>query len=170
MRDEDLRQDLLKQAIELEREEREKNWNGSERRSIQVHILNYVDDRLKEHTERIEKVFHDHTGDEMQRYGEILNKIDAGQADSKKRHDDVMKILVNFNTKCKSVESAFLKKPDGTPDYEGHNYDHDKRKRVAEWRAKMKDSAVLKIVEWSSVGLTAWLLHTIWEATLKGPQ
>ena len=167
--------DLLQEAIRLEREDREEairkhSWDGSERRGIPIHILNYMDARLKTHTEHIEQIFTGHTQDEMDRYKAINKAIDDARVSSESRHKAVMEALSGFKTKCRSVESAFLKLPNGEPDFEGHNRDHSSRKRFGDWWDQVKGSTLAKIIEWGSLAFVIWIIHTLWEAFLKGPK
>ena len=166
---EEIRIGLLREAIELERQENSKDWIGEERRSIPIHILNYMDERLKTHTDHIEMVFTNHTADEMERYTAILDKITAGQKAAAERHEAITETLANFNSKCKNVFSAFLKTPDGDYDFDGHRYDHDKRKKFGEWWERVKGGIAVKVMEWGSLAFIIWVIHSIWESLLKGP-
>ncbi len=150
-------------------EKKEHEWHGEERRGIPIHILNYMDERLNTHTERIEHVFHAHTADEMDRYNAILNRIEEGQKAATERHKTVMETISHFNGKCSSVHSAFIKLPDGTYDFDGHRYDHDRRKKFAEWWDRVKGGIVIKLMEWGSLAFVVWAVHTMWEAFVKGP-
>ena len=169
MTSEELRIDLLREAIELERQENSKDWKGEERRGIPIHILNYMDERLKTHTDHIEHVFHDHTADEMERYNAILDKISSGQKAAVDRHESIMEVISHFNGKCKDVHSAFLKTSEGEYDFDGHRYDHDKRKKFGEWWERVKGGIVVKVMEWGSLAFIIWVIHSIWESLLKGP-
>ena len=158
--------------IKAEKELLEKHghkWHGEERRGVPIHILNYMDERLKTHTDHIEHVFHDHTADEMERYNAILNKIDDGQKAAVSRHESVMEVISHFNGKCKDVHSAFLKTPEGEYDFDGHRYDHDQRKKFGDWWTRVKDGMIVKILEWTSLAFIIWVIHSMWEALIKGP-
>lgn len=183
---EQMRAQLIREALEMdgvtvedqikiikaEKELLEKHgheWHGEERRGIPLHILNYMDDRLKTHTEHIEKVFNDYTAEEMERYNAILNKIEDGQKSAVARHEAVMEVVGHFNGKCKDVHSAFLKTPEGEYDFEGHRNDHYTRKTVAEWWGRTKGSVAVKLIEYGVMGLVAWIGLLVWEAFVKGP-
>lgn len=159
---------LIKEEKEL-LEKRGHTWTGEERRGIPIHILNYMDERLHEHTERIESVFSRHTAEEMDRYNAILDKIAAGQKAAAERHETVMEVISHFNGKCKDVHSAFLKTPDGAYDFDGHRYDHDRRKKFGDWWEKVKGGIIVKIAEWGSLAFVIWVLHSLWESFIKGP-
>jgi hypothetical protein len=147
----------------------EQEWHGEERRGIPIHILNYMDERLKAHVDHVENIFKFHTEEEMKRYGDILKMIGESRKAAEGRHAEIMELMSGFTYKCKSVTDAFLKAPDGTPDFDGHRYDHDKRKRFADWWESVKDKAITKVVEWGALAFVVWVVHTLWESLLKGP-
>ena len=110
-------------------------WDGAERRSIPIHILNHVSDRLSEHTNKVEETFRRHTEEEMERYEDILQtasnideKLDAHIKASEDRHTATNQMFLSYAEKMdKMVEgflSAFPKDADGKPDFRGHNKAH----------------------------------------------
>lgn len=160
---------MIQEARELEG----KDWDGGERRSIPVHILNYMDERLAFHTQNVEELFNGHTKDEMVRYDLILKMIADNGEKSQARHNELVDALaeytVNMDVKCRNVLSAFIKDESGAPDFDGHRQDHDKRKRFGDWWMRTKDSALSKFVEWGALAFLIWVIHSMWEAFLKGP-
>lgn len=159
-------------------------WHGEERRGIPFHILTYIDERLKAHVDHVEKIFTDHTREEMERYGEIMDLIQGNRektaseiaelnANAQKRHESLVQSLQAYsdgmNHKCQDVTSAFVKGPDGQPDFAGHRADHDRRKKFGDWWDSIKDKAVTKVVEWGALAFVVWVAHSLWESFLKGP-
>lgn len=166
-------------------------WNGAERRGIPIHVLNYMDERLQAHVEHVEEIFNAHIKDEMARYNDILETIKRNReqtaaeisaiaeeieelnTNAQRRHDSLVQSLNAYsdgmNHKCQDVTSAFIKGPDGLPDFEGHRNDHDKRKKFGDWWDNVKDKLLTKILEWGALAFVVWVAHSLWEAFLKGP-
>lgn len=145
-------------------------WDGvSDRRSIPIHILNYVDGRLEEHTKRIYDLLQEHVSEEMERYDEILDKIGSSADKAEARHNSLSMSINSYMTKQELIEEAFLEDKHGKPDYHGHKYDHEYRKQVSSWWAKVKDGVVMKIIEWGGVAFVAWAGYALWDAFLRGP-
>lgn len=169
-----LKNDLLQEALRLEQKEKDialksGHWDGSERRSIPIHILNYLDERLGTHAEQIENIFVTHTKDEMERYKSIEDSIETHAIESQKRHAEIMEVISHFNGKCRDVHSAFLLRKDGSPDFEGHAKAHESWLTRATWRHTFKNNLFNKVGEVLAIAATLWVLHVIWEAFLKGP-
>ena len=146
------------------------DWQGDERRSIPIHILNYIDDRLDTRINEVKKLFVDHTTDEMERYAQIISSIDGSRKASEERHNELIHQLTIHIGHAKLVESAFLTDEKGNPDFSGHHYDHHKRKTFLDWWNGVKDKAVTRVIEYASVAVFAWLVFMIWKALLAGPQ
>lgn len=144
-------------------------WRGDERRAIQVHIINYIDERLNVHTAKVEQLMKDHVGEEMARYSEIIELIEKKDKASEDRHYALVQSITAYTGHVEMVQAAFLEDEKGRPDFEGHRYDHDKRKRFAIWWAGVKDKAITKVIEWGALAFVVWVVHSMWEAFLKGP-
>ena len=147
----------------------ELNWQGDERRGIPIHVLNYIDNRLDQRITEVKQLFVEHTTDEMERYAEILRKIEDSRKASEERHTELIhQITINIGHQ-KLIENAFIKDEKGDPDFHGHHNDHHQRKKFADWLAGLKDKAITRVVEYSSVALFVWLAYMIWAGILKGP-
>lgn len=144
-------------------------WQGDERRGIQIHILNYIDERLDSRIGEVKALFVEHTTDEMERYTEILRQIDDSRKASETRHGELIKQLTVNISHQQSIENAFIKDEMGKPDFVGHHYDHFSRKKWADWINGVKDSAVTRVVEYASVAVFAWIGYMVWTGLLAGP-
>lgn len=150
--------------------ENQEYWDGGERRSIPIHILNYVNERIDTRFNEVKQLFVEHTQDEMDRYGAILTSIDNSRKASEERHHELLGQLTTLVHCQQHVESAFLKNERGEPDFSGHHYDHHQRKTFAAWWGNVKDNAITRIIEYGSIAVFAWLVFMIWKGLLAGPQ
>lgn len=130
---------------------RDEDWDGSERRTIPFEIVNFVDDRIGEHTK------------------EITGRLDTFEKQTQERHSLLIDKITAFTGECELVRSAFIKDESGKPDYVGHHYDHAKRKRSIEWWNGVKNRTFEKLVEWSSMAAIAWGAIQLWKSFLEGP-
>lgn len=154
---------------ELAQLERMGHWEGHERRGIPIHVLNYIDKRLDTRIEEVKQLFLDHTREEMDRYTEILQKIEDSRTASEERHATlIQQLTVNIGHQ-KMIETAFLKTENGDPDFHGHHNDHHQRKKFADWINRLKDKAITRVVEYASVAAFVWFAYMVWAGILKGP-
>lgn len=165
-------------------------WLGQERRSIPVHVLNHIDERLATHTERVSKVVADHTREEMDRYKEILDKIDAHRADSEDRHGALSDAFAQYASKmddfCHAISQAFPKDDEGKPDFRGHgqahaswmaNSERDKSLLAYVETQKQKDEDADKDIKYYkravisavAVIVVLWVGNLIWAGAAQGP-
>ena len=145
-------------------------WTGDERRSIPVHILNYMDTRLGEHTQRIEALFKDHITDEMERYGDIITRMDASAKASQDRHNVLVDQITVFTGRVELVEKAFPESKQGWPDYIKHHGYHSTVEDKRVWWSSVRDQALKKMFEWGLILLVGWFGIIVWRSLLLGPQ
>ena len=145
------------------------DWQGEERRGIPVHVLSYIDQKLEAHAEKVETLFRDHVGEEMSRYQEIIELIEDKDRRSEERHLGLVQSIHAYMGNVELMQAAFIEDSKGNPDYRGHRNDHDKRKRFGEWWDTVKDKAITKVIEWGALAFVVWVVHSMWEAFLKGP-
>jgi hypothetical protein len=143
--------------------------------SAPIHIIAYVDGRMREHTQHVEQILRDHVADEMCRFGEIAGGIKAAQARAEElelrnaaRHAEIMAMLTTQNKRIDEIEQAFLKDHKGDPDYHGHHGDHDTRIRAAQRWDALKTSTTANVVTWASIAAVGWLSFAIWQAVKAG--
>ncbi len=144
-------------------------WNGPERRSAPLHIINYVDGRLREHAERIESVLTGHIKDEDDKIQAIHDRLDANDKASEARHKLLSDQLTLHLTKQSQVEDAFLRTEQGHPDYHGHREHHSLSQRAAKWRSDLRNNTAAKLFEYTVIGFLIWAALHLWPVLLKGP-
>lgn len=103
----------------------QRQWDGSERRGIPIHLINYVDERLAVHVDKVEKIMANHVGEEMERYREIIDLIEEKDRRSEDRHHALVQSISAYNAHVELIDGAFLDDEDnGQPDYRGHRKAH----------------------------------------------
>lgn len=156
------------------------SWAGDERRSIPIHILNHVDERLGVHAERVEKAFVEHTAEEMDRYTDIRNDytelrsiLNEHRAESSRKHIELCKSFDAFSDRTEMIytnlNEAFPTDRNGKPDFHGHAKAHEA------WIESSKETKELVayvkkvVVAACSMGLVSWITFLMWEGILRGP-
>jgi hypothetical protein len=145
------------------------DWHGEERRGIPIHILNYVDERLSTHVEKVEALMAGHVGEEMERYQEIITLIEEKDRKSEERHHSLVQSITAYMGHVEMVQGAFIEDEKGHPDFVGHRNDHDKRKRFGQWWGDVKERTITKVLEWGVLAFIGWVAYSLWESFLKGP-
>jgi len=177
-----------------------KSWTGEERRGIQIHVINYIDDRLKEHTSTLEMTLgqkiadvklsvEGHTVEEMERYTAIQTQLkdycDSMAKQARHSEDRHAETQHRINSLAQSIEAwmagqddfadamkrAFPKDDEtGKPDYDGHRTAH------LAWITDSKESKEFKryirnvVLGAAAVAVTSWLTLLVWQGLLRGPQ
>lgn len=143
--------------------------------SAPLHIIAYVDGRMREHTQHVEQILRDHVADEMCRFGEIAGGIKAARDRAEElelrnaaRHAEIMSMLQTQNRRIDEIEEAFLKDHKGDPDFHGHHGDHDTRSKAAQRWDALKTSTTANVVTWASIAAVGWLSFAIWQAFKTG--
>jgi len=134
------------------------DWDGRERRSIPIHILNHIDERLAEQTRQGSASL-----------AEIKETLKTNAESSKARHGTLVDQITNAIGHQKLLETAFPAMEDGRPDYHGHRHFHHTRKKFEDFKKQLGQNAMMKITEYLGLGLFIWLVYVAWEAILHGP-
>ena len=142
---------------------------AQDQHAVPLHIIGYVDSRLREHASRIEKVLREHIADETGRFQSIHDAVEASSMRSEARHVELVTQIAGHLQRQTVVEDAFLRTDHGQLDVRGHRDDHYSRKRASLWWAGVKGNAVAKSIEWSVVAVLAWVGFSLWRSFLKGP-
>lgn len=154
------------------------DWDGEERRSLPIHLLKFVEERIINHTTEMRKTLSDHTDDEMDRFDQIVNKINVNDAKSESRHDETQSRLNHLSQSIENflaeqelfhaaIKRAFPKDEEGHPDYDGHRGAH------LAWMSDAKESKefknYVKKVVMAAVGIAtvSWLWAVILPALLQ---
>ncbi len=163
------------------------DWSGAERRSLPIHIINWVKDEVKDSTASMEALLKAHTEDEMDRYDQIIRQIRDNNTKSEERHDVTQSFVQSNQAKIEhlqqsitsfmdgtadfhaAIKRAFPKDTEGNPDYDGHRGAHlawiDEAKESKELRGYIKKV----VLGAAAVALTSWLTLLIWQGVLLGP-
>lgn len=143
--------------------------------SAPIHLIAYVDGRMREHAQHVEQILRDHVTDEMCRFGEIQGGIKAASARAEElelrnasRHAEIMAVLATQTKRIDSIEQAFLVDHKGAPDYQGHHGDHDTRSKSAKRWDDLKASTTASMVTWVSIAALGWLGFAIWTSFKVG--
>ena len=103
-------------------------WTGEERRGIPIHILNHIDEKLDSHVNKVESMVQEHTEEEMDRYKEILAKIESHRQENELRHSSLSSSFMSYaervDTFCQNIAEAFPHNEQGKPDFHGHGRAH----------------------------------------------
>ena len=141
---------------------------GGEPPSAPLHIIAYVDRRMREHTEHVESILREHVADEMCRFGEIQGAIKALRERAEElelrnaaRHTEIMGVLGQHTCRLDDVEQAFLVDHEGNPDYHDHHQDHDTRSKAAQRWESLKTSTTANVVTWVSIASLGWLSYVV---------
>lgn len=138
-------------------------------RVIPVHIVEYIDGRLDEHSSRVEKILRDHIKDETEQINLVFKGIKENSNASAERHRVLMDQLLVHAGWQKRVEEAFLHDERGAPDFNDHYLDHSMRRKAREWWGGVKDKTTTKIIEWTVIAFVSWAGFSLWQSFLKGP-
>ena len=145
-------------------------WNGDERRSAPLHIIAYVDGRMREHTTHVETILRDHVSDEMLRFGEIQAAIKHMTVTAAENHRAVMQQWDDHARRTEAIEQAFVADERGRPDYYGHYGDHDHRRTAGERWADAKHKVATAVLQAGLIAVVGWIGFVVWRAFLQGPQ
>lgn len=150
------------------------DWEGEERRSIQAHVLNWVEERLGTHVKKMEEVLAMHEDDEKSRYKEILDLIERNNEENRKRHNELCRSFDTYTDHTEKIydsfKLAFLTNVKGEPDFHGHARAHEswveERKDQKEFMAYVK-----KVVGGAlATALVMWMGVLMWQGVLAGPK
>ena len=136
--------------------------------SAPLHIIAYVDGRMREHTQHVEQILREHITDEMLRFGEIQGGVSASRSRAEElelraveRHSEIMGVLGQHTRRLSDVEQAFLTDHKGAPDYHGHHGDHDTRSKAAMRWESLKTSTTANVVTWVAIASLGWLSYVV---------
>lgn len=134
-------------------------WDGIERRTVGA--LDHFATMLKEHKEN-----------EMDRYDQIINKINANDSKSESRHDETQtrlnhlsKSIDNFMAEQSlfhdAIKRAFPRDEDGLPDFDGHKSAHLSWMKSSAEEKEFKNYVKKVVGAAVAVGVISWLWAVI---------
>lgn len=109
------------------------HWDGEERRSIPIHVIHYMDAQVAE----VKSIITGHTDEELQRFMDILKKIDDHTKASEARHNELVERLTVIAGRQELMEQAFPRDDNGDPDFRGHSSAHKNWMKRADDDAKL---------------------------------
>jgi hypothetical protein len=132
------------------------------------------------HECKLEHILMQHTSEEMERYTEIMNKIDDNDASSINRHHETqsridalsqsINAFISSNQEfMNGVRKAFPRDDDGSPDFTGHRNAHQN------WIANDKrQEDLMTYVKKTVLGAAAtavagFIVVATWAAFVRGP-
>lgn len=169
-------------------------WSGEERRSIPIHILNHMEEKLDEHMKSVKNLIEEHASEEIVRAAEMQRSYDdivAAIAKLTNNQTAMSASLGKFMEKTdelyENVKLAFPKDKNGRPDFGGHAADHefrienaDQYKKIMTYiEAKMEEEGMAledrRFYKRIAVGaiitpFVIWVSTLIWQGALQGPQ
>ena len=125
-------------------QQKQQEWDGSERRApetVLIAIMNHVQESLDAHKTQIDR-----------------------------RFDALFNSLNSYLEKQDKLERAFLKTEDDELDIEGHYHDHYARRKWAQFKRKVQENTLSKLIEWASILFVAWAGVQLWKLILEGPK
>jgi len=152
------------------------DWKGDERRSIPIHVLNYIKEIVTEETVELKTSFdeykrnfaaHDH--DEMARYDAILQNQIANAKESADRHYALVDSLTASMGRIQLAETAFIKNHNGDPDFHGHREAHEVWIAESIARKEFWNKMKFELAKWGFIGFLGWGLVQLWLGVLHGP-
>ena len=153
----------------MNEEQRKENWEGQERRSLPIHLLNYVDERLRDHADTWNGKL-----DAMQEEIYHLSKSISAWMEGNDRHRAECKTKV-IETCEKLIDEAIPTSPDN-PDATAQEKRKEHRKAHASWIDKvnkeMEEWRTIRqrIKEWAIVGAAGVVVIAVWQYLLQGPK
>ena len=126
-------------------------WNGEERRTVRVEIVNMVSAMIEPRLQHLE------------------DKIDRNAEAAERRHSALIDSITAYMGHVELVEQAFLKDKEGRPDFKGHHDDHYVRRDLGAWLSRLWKESLGGFLKATFYSIIALIIYTVWEAFLKGP-
>lgn len=150
------------------------NGKPVERRSIPIHLLTYVDEKLEHHAKEIKGIVVGHTSEEMDRYEEIITIIKAHREEMDARYNTLLRSIDSYTDKVERVHEhlseAFLTDKKGRPDFQGHAHAHEAWVEEAKQAKELRAYIQKVVLATAAVAIGSWLLAVVWPAVLQGPK
>jgi hypothetical protein len=151
--------------------------NPVERRTenlIPAPIVSHIEQKFSEHANKIERIFKEHTGEEMERYQEILDLINSHRDDTERKHKTVMESLSAYVDKTEKVyeafEEAFPTDKRCKPDFAGHAKAHESWMDEAKATKELREYIRKVVIGAGAIAVCSWLWAVVWPAFLNGPK
>ena len=137
-------------------------------------IATHIEKKFADHAKEIKAIFKEHTGEEMERYQEILDLIDAHRKESDNKHKAIMDSLNSYTDKTEKVyeafDEAFPCNSKGKPDFAGHANAHMSWMEEAAATKELREYIKKVVIGAGAIALCSWLWAVVWPAFLNGPK
>jgi len=141
---------------------------------IPAPIASHIETKFIEHATKIERIFQEHTGEEMERYQEILDIINSHRIDTENKHKSIMDSINSYTDKTERVyealEQAFPTNRNGKPDFSGHAKAHESWMEEAKATKELREYIRKVVIGAGAIALCSWLWAVVWPAFLHGPK
>ena len=140
-----------------------------------------VERRVGDSVDRFSRLLKQHTEDEMDRYDQIITKINANDHKSEARHDETQSRLNHLSQSIENfmaeqslfheaIKRAFPRDEDGHPDYDGHRSAHLSWIKSSAEEKEFKNYVKRVVAAGVAIGVLSWLWAVVWPAFLHGPK
>lgn len=141
--------------------------------SIPAAVVTHIENKFYAHAAEMRKVFMDHTAEEMERYEEIISKIDKNAEESRERHKDLHDLVKGNCDQIKwivgALTDAFPADKRGNPDFSGHAKAHENWIEEAKSTNELKAYIQKVVLAAALIAVGSWVAALIWQGVLNGP-
>jgi hypothetical protein len=152
---------------------------------ISISVINHMEERLHAHAAKLQSTFDAHTVEEMERYQEILDKIEENNQNAQIRHNNLSEQLnARHDTLLTSVSGymdrttnamnglhdAFPLDKKGKPDFHGHAAAHEMWIENAGATRELISYVKKVVLAGVTSALVCWVGALIWQGILHGPK
>jgi hypothetical protein len=147
----------------------EKGWEGEERRSIPIHIINHIDERLESHSMQVEGKL-----DDVRKEIRVISQSISSWMDKQPFSCDGFRKAIIVDCE-KIVDEAIPTSPDN-PSATASEKRSEHRRAHAKWIEDINDEMRRwkrireKALEWAVIGSIGIVALAVWQFLLKGPQ
>jgi hypothetical protein len=125
-----------------------------ERRAIPIHILNHIDERLENHSDKVDR-----------QLAAIRSDLQHNAEQSEERHRHLVDSITAFMGRAELLFDAF---PEQDPN--GHRRAHEEWVKEAAAKAEFWQTMKKELAKYGLLGLAGWVAFQLWTAFLHGPQ
>jgi hypothetical protein len=148
---------------------RQDDWHGEERRSLPIHIINYIDERFRDHADQFNGKL-----DSVQQEVYHLSQSITSWMDKQEKSCDLCRNTTV--TTCEKLIDEMVPTHPDNPDATPVEKRKEHRKAHASWIKKVEDEMDewkllrQRVREWALVGGLGVLALAVWQYLLNGPK
>lgn len=150
---------------------------------VSAEVANYVNQRLSEYGDRIERMLSGHIRDETDEFSGFRQQFRDFQVElnglrdliaqsiklSEARHAELVRQIDAQSARQSAIEAAFPRTDNGELDLHGHRQEHQLRKQAIAWWESVRRNVIVKVLEWGAVGFIVLAGSALWRTLLAGP-